>query len=169
VLIVLTGLPAAGKSAVGEDLARALLVPVLSVDPIETAMWQAGVDRRQPTGLAAYQVVEAIAEELLALDLTVIVDAVDDAVEARQQWQALAVRRQVELRYVEVVCPDRWLHQRRLESRRRGLDGFPEPPWEAVEARRSAFEQWTGDRLVLDSTRPRQANLDAALSYLIVA
>src|SRR5215469_8216574 len=77
-LIVMAGLPAAGKSAVAEGLARALGCAVLSVDPVEAAMWRAGVDRDQPTGLAAYVVVEVVAAEQLALGHDVIVDAVND-------------------------------------------------------------------------------------------
>ena len=48
----MVGLPAAGKSAVAEDLARALDCAVLSVDPVKAAMWRSGVGRDQPTGLA---------------------------------------------------------------------------------------------------------------------
>jgi predicted kinase len=57
-------------------LAKALPAPVLSVDPVEAAMWRAGVDCEQPTGLAAYVVVGAIGSELLRLGQSVIVDAV---------------------------------------------------------------------------------------------
>jgi len=53
VLVAMSGLPGSGKSAVAEDLGRALPAAVLSVDPVEAAMWRAGVDRKQPTGLAA--------------------------------------------------------------------------------------------------------------------
>ncbi|MFF1344342.1 AAA family ATPase [Streptomyces sp. NPDC058290] len=52
-LIAMAGLPAAGKSSVAQELGRALPAAVVSVDPIEAAMWRAGVERAQPTGLAA--------------------------------------------------------------------------------------------------------------------
>lgn len=76
-LVVMVGLPAPGKSAVAEDLARALDCAVLSVDPVEAAMWRAGISPQQPTGLAAYLVVEALASEQLALDHDVVIDAVN--------------------------------------------------------------------------------------------
>ncbi|MFF1839063.1 AAA family ATPase [Streptomyces sp. NPDC058231] len=60
-LIVMAGLPGVGKSSVAEALGRRLAAPVVSVDPIEAAMWRAGVARDQPTGLAAYVVAEAVA------------------------------------------------------------------------------------------------------------
>lgn len=48
----MAGLPGAGKSAVADALGRALDATVLSVDPVEAAMWRAGVGRDQPTGRA---------------------------------------------------------------------------------------------------------------------
>ncbi|MGH3495474.1 MAG: AAA family ATPase, partial [Sciscionella sp.] len=40
-LIVLAGLPAAGKSTLAADLGRALSCAVLGVDQAEAAMWRA--------------------------------------------------------------------------------------------------------------------------------
>ncbi|SDJ38544.1 AAA family ATPase [Nonomuraea jiangxiensis] len=165
-LIVISGLPGAGKSSIAEALGRQLGTPVLSVDPVEAAMWRAGIDRDQPTGLAAYVVVEALASEMLALDQTVIVDAVNDVAEAREQWRGLALRRGVELRFIEVACSDPVLHQRRLENRRRGIDGFPEPTWASVQARRAGFEAWDEDRLALDSTAPIAHNVQVVMAHL---
>ena len=55
-LIVMAGLPGAGKSTIAREVAQILGWTLVSVDPIETAMWRAGIDREQPTGLAAYAV-----------------------------------------------------------------------------------------------------------------
>jgi predicted kinase len=165
-LIAMSGLPGAGKSSIADALGRRLAAPVLSVDPAEAAMWRAGIDRGQPTGLAAYIVVEALAAEILALGQTVIVDAVNDVPEARGQWRGLAARRGVPLCQIEVVCPDPALHRRRLEARRRDIDGFDEPTWASVEARRANFDTWRDDRLVLDSTAPIAANVQAVMTHL---
>ncbi|MDP9864106.1 MULTISPECIES: AAA family ATPase [Streptosporangium] len=165
-LIVMSGLPGVGKSSIAQELGRLLPAPVLSVDPVEAAMWRAGVGRGQPTGLAAYVVVEALASDVLALGQTVIVDAVNDAEEAREQWRALARRRGVALRYIEVVCPDRALHRRRLEARQRDIDGFAEPTWASVDARRANFDAWREERLILDSTAPLADNARVAMAHL---
>ncbi|MFI7236092.1 AAA family ATPase [Streptomyces cyaneofuscatus] len=76
-LIAMAGLPGSGKSSVAGALGRKLTAPVVSVDPIEAAMWRAGVARDQPTGLAAYVVAEAVADDVLGMGQTVIVDAVN--------------------------------------------------------------------------------------------
>jgi predicted ATP-dependent serine protease len=47
-LIVLGGLPGAGKSTLALDLGQALNCAVLGVDQAEAAMWRAGVSRSGP-------------------------------------------------------------------------------------------------------------------------
>jgi predicted kinase len=162
----MAGLPGSGKSAVAEDLARSLGCAVLSVDPVEAAMWRSGIARDQPTGLAAYVVAEVLAAEQLALGHDVIVDAVNAVEPARDQWRRLAERSGSSLRFIEVHCSDEREHRRRLEVRERGITGFPEPSWESVQSRRAGLRDWHEARLVLDSMQPREDNLRATLDYL---
>jgi ATPase family associated with various cellular activities (AAA) len=62
-LIVLSGLPGSGKTVLAESLSRALSVPIFSVDPIEAAMWRAGLAKTE-TGIAAYTVAQALADDI---------------------------------------------------------------------------------------------------------
>ncbi|MGJ6981564.1 AAA family ATPase [Aestuariimicrobium soli] len=165
-LVAMAGLPGSGKSTVAEELARELGCALLSVDPIEAAMWRAGVDRAQPTGLAAYVVAEAVAREQLVLGNAAIIDAVNDVEPARQQWVALAAELGVPLAFVEVVCSDADEHRRRLAERQRGIDGFPEPTWESVLERSEAFRAWQGERLRVDSMRPLGDNVAVVREHL---
>ncbi len=132
-------------------------------------MWRAGVSRNQPTGLAAYVIAEALAAEQLALGHDVIVDAVNGVEPAREQWRRLADRTGSVLRFIEVRCSDEAEHRRRLEGRLRGVDGFPEPTWDAVQARRAGLDDWDDQRLVLDSMASRDANVRLAVDYLAQA
>jgi predicted kinase len=165
-LIALAGLPAAGKSSVAEGLGRMLPAPVVSVDPIEAALWRSGIERDQPTGLAAYEAAEAVAEGILALGQSVIVDAVNAVEPARDQWRGLAARRRVPLAFVEVVCSSPQLHRTRLEVRHRNIAGFYEPTWADVERRRAEYAAWSGPRLTLDSAANLSSNIDRAIAYL---
>ncbi|GAA2044183.1 AAA family ATPase [Catenulispora yoronensis] len=165
-LIAMAGLPGAGKSSLAEELGRTLAAPVVSVDPIEAALWRAGVARSQPTGLAAYVVAETVADGVLALGQTVIVDAVNAVEEAREQWRSLSSRRAVPLVFVEVVCSDPETHRRRLEGRSRNIEGFFEPTWEAVQRRREEFAAWSENRLTLDSMGEMSQNIATALEFL---
>ncbi|MGL5809189.1 MAG: AAA family ATPase [Nocardioides sp.] len=166
VLIVMAGLPGSGKSAVAERVARALGCPILSVDPIEAAMWRAGVGRDQPTGLAAYLVAESLAREQLLLGHDVIVDAVNDVEPARRQWRSLAASVARPWGFVEVFCGDEHEHRRRLAGRQRDIDGFPEPTWESVLERRIGFADWSDDRVRVDSMRPLVETTATVVDYL---
>ena len=76
-VIVVSGLPGAGKSTVAESVAGELRLPIFSVDPIEGSIIKSGIHRSFETGLAAYLVAEALANEQLSLGLSVIIDAVN--------------------------------------------------------------------------------------------
>lgn len=165
-LIAMAGLPGSGKSAVANEVARALGCAVLSVDPIEAAMWRAGIGRDQPTGLAAYVVAEDLAREQLRLGNDVVVDAVNDVEPARDQWRSLSGEFGQALVFVEVYCSDEREHQIRLASRRRGIDGFPEPTWESVVARKGGFSDWHDDRVKVDAMRPLHELVDEVLEHL---
>lgn len=164
-LIVMGGLPGSGKSTIAGELAKALRCALLSVDPIEAAMWRAGVEQTQPTGLAAYVVAEDLAKEQLLVGNDVLVDAVNDAEEARGQWKSLAADLMTPLALVEVFCSDPATHRQRLQERRREIAGFPEPPWESVIARQEHFQRWGDARLRLDSMRPLHENVADAIVF----
>lgn len=165
-LIVIAGLPGAGKSTIAVDLARALNCAVLGVDQAEAAMWRAGVSPSGPTHHAAYLVVGALAAEQLALGHDVIVDAVNGPEPARAQWRELAGRQDAELKFIVVECGDDGIYRDRVEHRSRDIEGFPEPTWEGVLRRRGEFPPWADERLTVDSVNSRAANLRAALDYL---
>lgn len=167
-LIVMAGLPGSGKSTVAAAIGRLLGCAVVAVDPIEAAMLRAGIAPDRPTGLAAYVAAEMIAREQLRLGHDVVVDAVNDAPEARQQWRDLAAAEGVDLRFVEVLAPDGGTHRERLEGRARDLPGLPEPTWASVEGRRDGFASWDEDRIRVVADRD-PAELAAAVARALRA
>jgi len=171
VLIVTAGLPGAGKSTIAEVVGNRIGAPVVSVDPIESAILSAGIDADEPTGLAAYLVAETIAEAVLAGGGSVIVDAVNAVEPARDQWLKLAGRQKVSIKVVEVICSDPELHRTRLASRGRRLAHIAEPSWHAVEQSLDEWESWSGatgavPRITLDSVHALGVNVERALAFL---
>ena len=164
-LIVTCGLPGTGKSAVAERLSVALSAPVVSIDPIEAAMWRASIPREM-TGIAAYEVARAVADENLRCGISVIVDAVNPVEAARERWRALAREHGVVLRIIECVCSDARLHRRRIEQRARNIPGMGEIPWERVEERRREYEPWVDERLVLDTAQDIEDVTAVAIAYV---
>jgi predicted kinase len=165
-LIVLSGLPGSGKSTVAEGLSRNLSIPLFSVDPIEAAMWRGGLSKDQ-TGVAAYDVAIALADEHLRLGHSVIVDAVNPIEAPRAAWRSLAAKYRTEMKIIECVCVDETVHRQRVEARVRNIDGMPEVTWARVLRRRAEYEAWTDARLTLDtSARSAEQLIAEALNYV---
>lgn len=171
-IVVMAGLPGSGKSTIAEVVGNRLGMPVVSVDPIESAILSAGIDADQPTGLAAYLVAETLADSVLASGgAGVVVDAVNPVAPAREQWVGLAERRQVPVRFIEVTCSDPELHRERLESRYRSLPHLNEPGWHLVEQTLDEWEDWSGasaavPRITVDTARALGENVDQAIAFL---
>lgn len=164
-LVQICGLPGAGKSTLTAAIADALLAQTLRVDAIEAAMWSQGITPDR-SGIAAYSVMHAIAGPNLRLGQTVIADAVSGVEAARAGWVATAAAAGVELRVIEVVCPDVEEHRRRVEQRVNDLPGFTLPTWEDVQRTAAEYEPRTDVRLVIDSTRRLEDTVRDALDHL---
>ena len=135
-LIILAGLPGSGKSTLADGLSRHFSLPLLSVDPIEAAMWRGGLARDQ-TGIAAYEVAQALAAEQLRLNHSVLIDAVNPVEAPRAAWRKLAA--------ISRGFEDHRMHLRR--------PGYPPPPY------RCPYPQyrWDGrDRLGQGRTTARR-------------
>jgi predicted kinase len=166
VLVVMSGVPGVGKSAFADALGRHLGAPVMSVDPIEAAIWRGGIEPSFATGVAAYEVAATLARHQLALGMPVIGDAVNAVEVARQSWRRAARSAGVPWRVVEVACSDVDAHRRRLAERRRRLPDALEPTWEEVERRMDEFEPWPEPTLRVDSAGGFDANLRRIIAYV---
>lgn len=153
-LIVISGLPATGKSTLAAALSRHVGAVHLSVDTVEDAMLRAGLEPGWTTGVAAYEAVGAAAQQNLVLGRVVVVDAVNDSDAARQTWRDAAGRAEVEVQFVLLRPPASAEHQRRLSARTRGFGHVREPSWEQVTARADAYEAWRGEPIELSGEEP---------------
>lgn len=169
----MAGLPGTGKSAVAAAVGAQLGLPIVSVDPIESAILSAGIDSGQPTGLAAYLVAELIADSVLSSSASgVVIDAVNAVEPAREQWVRLAARHGGRrIRFVEVICSDASIHRSRLEARGRQLAHIAEPSWHAVEQSLDEWEPWSGEsgavpRITVDSVSPLEVLVDQVIAFV---
>jgi predicted kinase len=153
VIVVISGLPGTGKSAVAVAAAEHLQAVHVSIDPVEDAMLGAGLPSGWTTAVAAYEAARVVAEMNLALGRSVVVDAVNDSELARQTWRTAARNTAVPLRFVLLTLTDKAEHRRRLEGRVRGFVNLPEPTWDDVLARAQSFEPWSGDHEVVNANR----------------
>ena len=159
-LIVLSGLPGVGKTAIARELARAIGAVHLRIDSIEQALRAAGVAVEGE----GYAVAYAIAEDNLRLGWTVIADCVNPWPLTRREWRAVADRAAVHALDVEVVCSDREEHRRRVESRQSDIAGHRLPTWQEVTER--DYQPWDRDRLSVDTAR---SSVDACAAAIVSA
>jgi predicted kinase len=170
VLVVLTGLPGTGKSAVADALGAALPAPVFARDRIEAALWAGGLSADLGSGRAAYDIMTALADEQLAVGQPAVLDSVVPTETLRDAWRRVATRHAVPMRVIECVCSDATVHRSRLERRRRDIPGWYELSWNDVEEVASRYEPWRAprdgeERLLLDAVAPLAANIAAALAF----
>jgi predicted kinase len=78
-LVVVTGMPASGKTTVAEGLARRLRLPLIAKDEIKESLYESlgadGVDSSGRLGAAAYELIFALARTMVASGVSVIVEA----------------------------------------------------------------------------------------------
>ena len=144
-LIVLSGLPGVGKTAIARELARAIGAVHLRIDSIEQALRAGGI-RVEGEG---YAVAYAVAADNLALGRTVIADCVNPWPLTRDAWRAVAERTAVRVLEVEITCSDVAEHRRRVESRVADIEGDELPAWQDVVER--DYRPWDRARLVVDT------------------
>jgi predicted kinase len=167
-LVVMTGLPGTGKSAIADAVAQALPAPVFSVDPLEAALYRSGINREEHrSDIAAYELAAALAASQLQLGQSAVVDAVNAWERLRRWYLGLAEPVGAPAVLIETICSDRPLHRERFENRRRAIEGWIyEPTWRDVELRMLEYEPSSLERLVLDAVDPLEENRRAAVEYV---
>jgi len=165
-MLVISGLPGTGKSAVAGALAGRLDAVHLSIDPIEDALLGSGLPASWQTGVGAYEAVRAMAGQNLALGRTVVVDAVNDSRPARDTWRRAAAPSGARVLFVLLSLDDQDEHRRRLTGRVRDLAHLPEPSWDEVRDRAAAYEPWPEVDLCCDASAPVDRTVEAVLASL---
>jgi hypothetical protein len=167
-LIVFSGLPGTGKSALAEAVGRELGIPVFAKDWLEAVLLHSKVvpaETEKQLGSVGYDLLTVLAERQLSLDQSVILDSVASTISIRNAWYDLAGRYKADRRVIECICSDVATHRERLEKRQRNIPGWHELAWADVEYVRSYFAPWTEERLILDSMKPVDLNILVALQY----
>lgn len=164
-LIVFSGLPGTGKTAIARELARELVAVYLRIDSIEQAIRASGILDR-PIDDAGYCVAYVLAEDNLRMGRTVVADCVNPLQITRDAWVAAADRAGASVVEVEVICSDSEQHQQRVENRVPDISGLNLPSWDEVISRE--YEPWQRKRVVVDTAhRSVEDNVNELLKSLL--
>ena len=165
-LIVFSGLPGSGKSAIAEALALELKAPVYAKDWLEAPILKTDLVPRDQLGAIGYDLLTALARRQLTFGQTAILDSVASTASIRSTWRALAEELEADRFVIECICSDQDIHKARLSERKRNIPGWPELDWSEVERVRGYFEPWSEDRLILDSVEQLACNVQKAVRYV---
>ncbi len=165
-VIIFTGLPGTGKSALSEQVARTVRGPAFASGGLMGAFKPA---------LARFDRFEYLAarsrplETLIIRQLMLGQDAVVDALVSESQvtaWHDTAARFPARWYLIECICSDEVIHRERIEGRIRGIPGWHEVGWDFVERMRGELPPLTGDRLTVDAMEPVADNVCRVLDYI---
>jgi predicted kinase len=156
VLVVVGGLPATGKTTVSRATAGKVGAAYLRVDTIEQAVVRFGRWQRSSAELGhavtwglGYQVMYAVAEDLLVQGSHVFAECVNPLQLTRDAWRAVAGTTGARLVEVELVCSDPAEHERRATSRVVDIPDQVPPTWAEIVDR--DYEPWDRPHVVLDT------------------
>jgi len=167
-LIIFSGLPGTGKSALAEAVGRELGIPVFAKDWLEAVLLRSKLvpaEAEKQLGSIGYDLLTTLAERQLSLGQSVILDSVASTESIRNIWWDLRKKYNADWRVIECICSDVSVHRERLEQRRRNIPGWHELQWSDVEFVRTYYAPWNEERLILDSVNSVDQNILAALNY----
>lgn len=159
-LVVVSGLPASGKTTIASLLAQQLPAAHVRIDTIEQAIVGAS-SLVQPLGPVGYVVGYAVAADQLRNHVSVVADSVNPLAVTRSAWREVGARHAARTVEVEVICSDPDEHRRRAETRTSSVPGLVLPTWQQIVDRE--YEPWDRPPLVLDTAG---ADIDACITAL---
>jgi predicted kinase len=162
-LILFSGLPGCGKTTLARRLASHQRLSLVSKDRVQRVLRDSEC---VGAALLGYQLILDLADEQLALGVSVIVEAVFPRVGFRADANEIAARNGAWFRPVVCVCSDEYIWRARIGSRTQYVPGWTPVGWEEVERLRGEFETWDESALVLDTVQPVEANFERLLRYL---
>ena len=165
-LIVFSGLPGTGKTALAEAIGRSLRIPVFSVAWVLGALAPFGLLDRSDRAAPAYALLTMLASRQLMLDQSAILDGMVGSASVREEWRKLARQYRAAFTAIECICSEENLHRSRVGARTEDIPGWPDPDWDHVEEMRSRYDAWSDERLVVDSVNPYASNLRAVEEYI---
>ena len=162
-LVLLTGLPGTGKSEIARRIAPELGALILSADPIDATLLRVGIDHDRPD-IVGFELMKTVAREHLALDMPVVIDAVNPFQWVRDHYGAIAAAEGKPFALIATTCNDSEVHRSRVE--RRYKRGEKHITWDGVERQIAYYEPPTNPAITLDASGSLEDNVAMVLERL---
>jgi predicted kinase len=168
-VIVVSGPPCVGKTAVAEPLAREFGFPLFSVDLLQQVLARPELmvspGQLSRVGATAIELQSALLERQLALGVGAILEHTVDR-GLRERWKAIAGHFDAPYFGIECVCSDRALHRQRFDARPEFRIGEWLLTWEFIERTLNTYAPDEEAAIVLDSTNPLEQNVATTFAAL---
>lgn len=163
IIIMMSGLPATGKSTLATRLAHDYQFAYLSKDHLSGTLHTHATENH---ALLGYYLLFTLAEAQLMHGISCVVDAVFPHQGFRERIQAVAEKYTAALCVVHTYCSDEKLHRERLETRKSLVPWTP-VSWDDIQRLRTIYIPWEPSQaLFLDAVHAFDTNLTHAQSYL---
>ena len=166
--MLFSGLPGTGKTALARQVARELTIPLLAKDRVQSALCVRGLAERRTVD--GYHLLFDLADEQLALGVSVLPDAVFPMQEFRLRARDMADRHGARFRAIHCFCSDAKTWQRRMEERQQYVPHWTPVGWSEVERIREIYEpRKPRSALFVDAVNSLEENLARVLRWLRAA
>lgn len=163
-LILFSGLPGCGKTTLARELAQALKVPLFAKDRLQRVLRD---HIEGSTAVDGYHLMRVLADEQLALGISVILDAVFPMSGFRMQAQQIARRHKAHFQAIVCYCSDEVLWRTRMEERIKYVPGWTPVGWQEVERLRPLYEpSHKESALFLDAVQTIETNLEQIMGHI---
>lgn len=162
-IIIIGGLPGTGKTTIANNLANAMGSVTYTKDLLEAAVVRSGLANANELKGVGYELLKTLALNCFNSGNSPILDCIAPAQRVSLYWEDLL---ELPIKYLECTCSNESLHQQRLESRERGIEGWYELTWQDVLGIKQQYKPFQKSRLILDSVDSLDENTIKALDYV---
>jgi predicted kinase len=146
-LYIFSGLPGSGKTMLSKMLAQHLNSVYLRIDTVEQSLRDLCLVNVRDEG---YRLSYRIASDNLRLGISVVADSCNPIDLTRSEWEQVAKDCEAEFINIEIICADRSVHRKRVETRIASVPNLVLPTWAEVESRE--YHLWIKSRVVIDTS-----------------
>lgn len=163
-LIMFSGLPGTGKTALARQVAAYTRLPLLAKDRVQRALRDHTPDSDPASG---YYLLQDLADEQIALGMGAVLDAVYPMPEFRDAAREMVESYRGRMYAIYCHCSDEAIWRELIRNRTSFIPGWDPVGWSEVERLRQMFVPWgPNEALMVDAVNSLDANLEAVLNYI---